>query len=264
MKIATIIFILISFILNPLQAQDVKSDFNSYFSYSLSYRLNKKIKLHAGQLLCFNNNPYEFQYNQMKFGASYRFSKKISVDLYVKPMLFKGTIQSKWYNRLSTTISHRAKIFSLPLKNSITAEWHFPQLKKYRYRFIYTLKYSFKNKVLPLRATPYIKYQLYYYLGGRPMNYYDEAGDVLLARQAPNDFHRFRLGAGVRFRPFKKFYVTLYYIWQQEFNTTFTKNRKLNILNKSQTKIKYPFNDYQVLGLSLSYSITKKKKKKHD
>ena len=255
-KVLTLVLLGIAFC--SIQAQDAEADFNSYFSYNVDYRLNKKTKLKFGQLIAFKYQPFDFQYSQMKFGIAHRVTKKTTVDFYYKPMYFKGNTLSRWYHRLSTSISKSSKLFSLPLKNTITAEWHFPKLQKYQYRFIYTLKYSFKNKILPLRATPYIKYQLYYYLGGKPLDYFDETGEVLVARQSPDDFHRYRIGGGIRFRPAKYFYVTLYYIWQEEFNTKLTTNRSINILNNSQTAIKYPFNDYQVVGLSLSYSITRK------
>jgi len=246
---------------NTLSAQDIESGLNSYYSYSIDYRLNKKSRIKFGQLYCINP-PYRLQYIQQKVGWSHRLHKKWDVNAYYKVMFFRGNNRNLWYHRLSTELKRRDELFGLPLQNSINSEFFFPRLNKFQYRFIYTLKYSFKNKILPLRATPYIKYQLYYYLNGKPLNYYDESGEVLLASQSPNDFHRFRLGGGIRFRAAKYFYITLYYTWQEEFNTLLTKNREINILNQSQTKIKYPYNDYQVIGLSLSYSIKRKKKKK--
>jgi hypothetical protein len=259
-KLAFIIFIF-AFV-SLTKAQDLESEFLHFYSYNFDYKLNTKVHFKAGELFTFKRDSYELQYTLFKLGATYRFSKRITTEFLYKPMLFKGSTGDIWYQRLSTSLIYRSTLFSLPLKNTITAEWYSPLFKKYRYRFIYTIKLSFKNNFLPLRATPYIKYQLYYYLGGKPLNYWDENGEILLARNAPNDFHRYRVGAGVRFRPAKHFYITIYYIWQEEFNTTFTNYRQLNILNKSQTAIKYAFNDYQVLGLSLTYYLTKKRKKK--
>ncbi len=259
-KIAFIIFLFAS--IYPIEAQDLESDFFHFYSYNFDYKLNQKVHLKAGELFSFKSDSYELQFTLFKLGGTYRFSKRISTEFYYKPMLFKGSTGDIWYHRLSALLNYRSTLFSLPLKNTLTAESYSPRFKKYGYRFIYSIKLYFKNNFLPLRATPYIKYQLYYYLGGKPLNYWDENGETLLARNAPNDFHRYRLGTGVRFRPASHFYITLYYIWQEEFNTTFTKNRQLNILNKSQTAIKYAFNDYQVLGLGLSYYITNKRKKK--
>jgi len=252
-KLFLVLFVLVSTYTST--AQDLDSNFNHFYSYNFDYKLNKKIKFYAGELFSFNSDTYTLRYTQLKIGARYRFSNRaFSTELYYKPLLFKGNTKDIWYHKLAGSVTHRSKVFSLPLKNSLTAEWFFPQLKKYQYRFIYAIKLSFKNDFLPLRATPYLKYQLYYYLSGEPLNYFDESGKIV-ATNAPNDFHRYRIGAGIRFRPVKNFHVTIYYIWQEEFNTTFTNNRQLNILNENQTAIKDPFNDYQVLGLSLTYSL---------
>ncbi len=249
--------VLLGFVLvaQNMLAQDVPSRFLHFYSYNFDYKINKKIKLRAGELFSFNSETYRMDFTQFKLGGTYYWNKKWSSDLLYKPMLFKGTTKDIWYHRLSANLTHRSKLFELPFKNSITAEVFSPSPRKHKYRFIYTAKLSFKNKVLPLRATPYLKYQLYYYLGGEKVDYYDETGTQLLATNSPDGFHRYRIGAGVRFRPAKKFYVTLYYIWQEEFNMKSSNNRELNILNQSQTRIVNPFNDYQVLGLSLSYSL---------
>jgi len=236
-------------------AQDLPSKFLNFYSYNFDYKLNKKVKLKAGNLFSFDTKTYKMNFTQFKLGATLRWNKKLSSDFYYKPMLFKGATKDIWYHRLSANLTHRSKLFRLPLKNTITTEVFSPSPRKHKYRFIYTAKLSFKNKVLPLRATPYIKYQLYYYLGGTKVNYYDTTGTQLLATNSPDGFHRYRLGTGVRFRPVKKFYVTLYYIWQEEFNMKSSKNRELNIPNQSQTRIINPFNDYQVVGLSFSYSL---------
>jgi hypothetical protein len=258
-KIILIIFFCTSITL--VKAQDIESKFIHFYSFNLDYKLNEKVHLQVGELFSFKTGTYNLQFTQFKLGGSYRFTERISSDIYFKPMLFKGSSRDIWYQRLSASFNYRSTIFTLPLKNTLTAEWFSPQLQKYRYRFIYSIKLYFKNKFLPLRATPYLRGQLYYYLDGKPLNYWDENGETLLARNSPNDFHRYRLSAGIRFRPAKHFYVTLYYIQQEEFNTTFTKYRQLNILNKSQTAIKYPFNDYQVLGLSLTYYLKSKRDK---
>jgi len=259
-KHISLYFLLYFLSIIQLKSQDVDTRFNSYQGYSIDYRFNKKSKVRVGQLFCINHNPSRLQFIQYKLGWIKRINDPWSIDFHYKPMFFRGNSRNIWFHRLSINTTKRDKLFKLPMQNSITAEVFLPRLNKYRYRFIYTFKYSFKNKVLPLRATPYIKYQLYYYLGGKALDYYNDTGEILLASQAPNDFHRYRLSGGIRMRAAKYFYITLYYIWQEEFNTLLTSNRSLNILNQNQTRILYPYNDYQVVGLSLSYSIKKKKK----
>lgn len=258
MKLKGLYIIFIFSVLGSVQAQDVSSDFNLYSGYSLNFRVDEKLKLKIGNLICFNTDSIKLQYVQSKIGFSYRNTKKVTTSLAFSPMFFKGKTKSIWYQKLSGSLSHSSKLFGFRMKNAVSVEWHFPKLSKYQFRVIYSLKYAFKNKILPMRMTPYITYKLYYYAGGNPLNYYDEAHENIVETNAPNDFHRYRIGGGIRFRPIKHFYISVFYLFQQEFNTTFMKNKQINILNDKQTAIKYPFNDYQGVGISFSYSITNK------
>ena len=252
--LAFIIFL--SVLPNTINSQDINTTLANYYSYNINFKLNNS-KVYVGQLLAFNNNPNILKFNQFKIGISKRVLKNISIRFFYKPMILYGKSKNFLYHQLSPSVTLRSKLFTLPLRNSVTVDLFLPKLKKYKFRFIYTLKLFFKNKYLPFRTTPYIKFQLYYYLNGKPIKYYNRNSSDLLIRNSPNDFHRFRLGMGIRFRPIKYFYITLYYTLQKEFNTSLTENRGLNIWNKKQTKIQSPFNNYQILGLNFSYSIRK-------
>ncbi|MDC8005274.1 hypothetical protein POV27_14525 [Aureisphaera galaxeae] len=255
---ATYTILFIGFFFTKSLSQDFNSDFNHRYGFNLDYRFTKKTKLQTGFLSAFNADNYDPFFYQFKLGLDYRFNKRISGKVFYKPILLKGNTEGTWRDRFGASLDYRSTLFGLPLRNRITAEGFFPTFNKYQYRFVYYIKLNFKNDFLPLRATPYINYQLYYYLGGNPLDYYDEDGETLLASNPPNGFHRYRIGAGIRFRAERGLYVTLYYIWQEEFNTTFQDFRQINILNRNQTSIRYPFNDYQVLGVSVSYTISTK------
>ncbi len=240
-----------------INSQDINTTLANYYSYNINFRLNNNTKIYIGQILAFKNIPNRLKFNQFKIGINKRVQKNITISFFYKPMIFHGKSKNFLYHQLSPSVTYRSKLFTLPLRNSFTVDLFLPKLKKYKFRFIYTLKYFFRNKYLPFRATPYIKFQLYYYLNGKPIKYYNVNSSELLIKNSPNDFHRFRLGMGIRFRPIKHFYITLYYTLQKEFNTSLTKNRGLNIWNKKHTKIQSPFNNYQILGLNFSYSIRK-------
>lgn len=260
MKITYTLFFISFFVAKGL-SQDLNSNVNHRYGFNLDYKFNKfnkKIKLQTGFISAFNSRSYDPFFYQFKLGLDYRFNKRFSGKVFYKPILLKGNTKDSWHDRFGTSASYRSKLFGLPLKNTITAEGFFPKFNKYQFRFVYSIRLNFKNNFLPLRATPYISYQLYYYLNGNPLDYYDDSGETLLASNPPNGLHRYRIGTGVRFRAKKRLYVTLYYVWQEEFNTTFQDYRQLNILNKNQTSIRYPFNDYQVLGVSVSYTLSSK------
>jgi hypothetical protein len=142
----------------------------------------------------------------------------------------------------------------LPLKHTITAEMFLPAMPKFQYRFVYSFSYFFKNNKLPFGITPFIKGDLYYYLSGSNNSYYDDLNN-LAVKQAPNDFHRFRIGAGITAKPFPMVRATAYYMYQKEFNTNLTTYRELNMLNHSQTKINDPFNNFGVIGFELDFIL---------
>lgn len=210
-----------------------------------------------------------------------KFGKQWNMDVGMARSWFKTSNGTKTYNRLFAEGDYKLKLGRVGMKQSLRGEWHFPQLRKYRFRFIYTNKVSMRFKQLPGRPQPFIRQQVFYYLAGKPVKYYamgdegldeddedeeeedeGEEGDFeefqagdLIAEQAANGFHRYRFTLGVRFRLAKRLYGSVFYIWQREFNTPFFPERHLNVPNQSGTKTQAPFNNYSLVGFSLNYTL---------
>ncbi len=234
-------------------SQDLPAGFKNWLSVGTDIQVGKKLSLELGYLSCFNTGPYELQFSQFSAGMEYKLRKNLYLLSGLEQFYFRSGNDFDLYHKLSTGMMLR-KIFDLPIKQSLEAEWFMPLQRKHRLRGVYTLSYSLKNDVLPWKGRPFVKGQLYYYYGGKPLTYYGANGEEQ-AKQSPNDLHRYRLTGGIVFKPIKRWNMTVYYAWNKEFNTGLFDNRDLNIPSKDGTKTKYPFNDYSVLGLSFTYKL---------
>ena len=262
MKFKNLLVLAIICLCTNANSQDLAPGFKTWGSYALNWRVTKKASINFSQLVGINMNPFGFQFTQSDLNFEYRFDKQHSLAAGYKPNVFFSGGNINLYNRVYAEYEFRHTLFKLPIKHIVTPEFHFPTLRKYQWRFIYGFKYYFKNDFLPIKMTPYIKGQIFYYLNGRPLTYYDSNGEAIV-KQSPNDFHRYRIGGGITMKPTSNFRLTFYYFYQQEFNTSLTENRDLNIPSKNGSKIKYPFNNYHVVGFSMTQSIKSYKKKKN-
>ena len=247
------------------KTQDVAPGFKNWYIAGLTARVSPVTSIKFSQLYAIDTQAEDqrLEFTQTTLAGSFRMSKKLSTSFGYKQSVLRGEDENKQFHRVFTDLSLSSNLSEKwRMKNTVTAEYHWPQLRKFQYRFIYTNKISFKNKKWPLRASPYIKNQVYYYLGGRPMTYYldvpeDGEGEEVEDRivQSPNDFHRYRFTGGVRMRLTRGLYATVFYTWQKEFNTPFTNYRDIHVPNRSGTRIRAPFNDYSLVGLSVNYSF---------
>ena len=235
------------------QDQDLPPGLKNWYSGSFTVRTSKKASFKFSQLYALNTAPYKLHFVQSGFEYSRRLGDPWKGSLGYTHSIFRSDNGPKHFHRVYAQIRHRSRLGRVNMDNAIRAEFHTPQLLKYQYRFIYTNKLSLRTRNWPLKASPYIRNQVFYYYGGKPFNYYEEG--ELAASQAPNDFHRYRFSAGLRMKPAKNLSLTVYYMWQREFNTNFTEFRGINELNARETRVRRPFNNYQVIGVSIGYTL---------
>lgn len=255
----------------PLSAsgQDLPPGFKNWATGTFNLRISKKNTIRFSQLYAFNTKPSGLQFIQSNVSFDRRLNKPWSAGFGYAHSAFKSSSGSfNQYHRVFVSATHRQYWGNFRGKLGGKAEFHFPQLRKWQYRFIVSHKLSWRNKFFPFKGTPYIKNQLYYYAGGREVKYWEldesEEGSeeyVLGAERAPNGWHRYRFTAGMRFRFTKSFAGSFYYTIQREFNTPWNPYG-LNVYNKSQTRIKVPFNNFSLVGVSLSYTLKTYKKKR--
>ena len=260
--IGIILFVLILTRLG--KTQDISNDFKSYHTLTLQYKLDKKNRLSLAYTGINDITPYDYNYAQ--FGLRYR--RRLKGKRYINAKLDYISVKQSAMNvfkpfyRMSMgyIVNHRVKKFLL--SNAIYGELFLPRFNKYQMRYIYNLDITYKWDMTDWRIRPYMKFKLYYYSRGNYLNYYSDEGD-LVARKAPNDIHRWRWHMGFKLKPSKRFYVTLSYFWNEEFNAKINRNSEINIYNRNKTGVRFPFNSYGALALAMTYKI-KHKKKKHE
>ena len=235
-------------------AQDVPPGFKTWGSTGLRLRITPKTSISVSQLTAFNMAPTSFQFTQGNISLNRSLGERWNIDLGAARSWFKTSEEIKTFNRVFAEADYKLKWGNLGMKQSLRAEYHFPQIRKYRTRFIYSNKLSYRFRKLPMKPQPYIRHQVYWYQGGRDVKYYDEDSGELEVSQPANGFHRYRLTLGVRAKLAKRLYGSLFYIWQREFNMPFGDFRHINVPN-ANGKIQAPFNNYSLIGFSLSYSL---------
>ena len=232
---------------------------------SFEWKFAEKFSVFFEPMFGYNLTERRMQFGQTDLKFYYRPNKITTLGLSYKPMFIFGNSGITRYDRAYAEIVLRHYIWKIRVKQTIFGEGFFPNLPKYRYRFCYGLNIYSPKQFTKIKLTPFIKGEVYYYLGGDPVSYYGYDSDndaYLLAKNAPNDFHRFRFVAGITSKPTSFMRVTFYYLYQREFNTPFTTNRGLNVLSKGQNYYKIPFNNFHTLGFEIEFAVKNKKKKK--
>ncbi|GEM_PF-2537335 len=250
-------------------AQDLTQNFKLWNITSLNLEVKKRNTFTVSQLSSFDVNPSKFGFGQYGLGYKRELTDHWSVGVgYAFSRINSKTPLT--YHRGHINATHRFKFGAFRISNRVQLEQYFPGLQKFAQRGVFTNKLRYYNKKWPLRMSPYIRNQLFYYQGGTEITYWLEEEEIEELRaeledpdddvedfveQAPNGLHRYRFTAGVRARLAPRLFVSVFYTLQREFNTNLRPYRGLNVPNKSGTKIKRPFNNYSLIGMSLSYTI---------
>ncbi|BFP42456.1 hypothetical protein FGF1_33010 [Flavobacteriaceae bacterium GF1] len=231
----------------PLSAQE-----GMKFWAGHSYRTNitKEWRVRAGQLYLFDDRM-DLTSMQNSARVDYRFNRNITVGLGYIRSSDPADPDQQARNRIDPRVRYRFKLGKLRIANQLRAEWHFPSRSKFEYRLRYALGLNAGDFGLPMDITPYMTNELHYYLNGRPLNYRDTDGDVIV-RQSPNGLHAHRIRIGVRFRPFKRANVSLSFMRQTEFNIG-SRFRQINVVDPRDGDILRGFNNFSVLSFSFSY-----------
>lgn len=265
------IYLLLIFI-KPCFSQDLLEGDKPWYSLYINHTLNKKIYIDDCLLASFNGLQHSFSFLQNDISFNYRCSKKVDVyfrysyaaynwtraykEVYAQPVSVFNTIG---FNRIAIGGKYDLKFRKYwRFDQELGAQFYFPQLEKYQYRFQYNVRLTYRRKKMPMRLRPFVQASLFYYLNGIPDFYYNEDGS-LGEYKSPDGLHRYRVKYGVSFRPvksIKKLNMVLYYNTQKEFNLPGLGN-DLNVTSPLQEskdiqRIKYPLNNYNVYGIQLN------------
>ncbi|MEM0999411.1 MAG: DUF2490 domain-containing protein [Bacteroidota bacterium] len=234
-----------------LFAQDVSPEFKAWGLGTLKLRFSRNTSFTITQLSAIDLAPTRFQFLQVPLSMNRRIGERWNLDIGIMPSWFTQEDGVKMFNRVFTEVDFKQRWGRLRMKHSLRTEYHFPQIRKYRMRFIYSNKISYQFRDAPGRLTPFLRQQIFWYQSGRTIDYYED-GEIV--ETAPsNGFHRYRMTLGVRARLAKRFYGSLFYTWQREFNVPWTE-RGLNV-QRPNGRIQAPFNNYALIGVGLSYTL---------
>lgn len=247
---------------NAVKAQDLAPGWKHWMFFNFGLKVHKKVKFTAGNMISLNPDPYRFSFSSHSFNQSYRLSKPVElVSGYSATYFPRGNEGRHVFHRLQLGAAFRHKIAGIRVKHKIRAQYYLPVVQKYTVRVVYQFKVYWYNKWMPMRGRPYMAHNLFYYIGGRPLVYYDPEG-AIAAYQSPTGLHRYRISFGYAFKPIKNLSVTLFYNQQWEFNTGLFDNRGLNVIKPGDPDVRLPFNNYWNYGATFSYSLSTYKKKK--
>ena len=240
---------------------DLSSDFKNWYIVGLNIRTSPKNTVSFSHLSSFDVQNYQHGFMQNQVALSRNLGKRWTGQLgYAHSTIMRTTRPNTTYHRIHLRAQHQVKLGRFRMQNRLQVEKYFPSLQKFGARAVFSNKWSYYNRDLPLRISPYIRNQVFYYQGGSPITYWLPATDIEdggpnSISQAPNGWHRYRLSIGARMRLQRNLYLSIFYTLQREFNTGLAPYRELNVPNKSGTRIKRPFNSYSLVGVSLNYTI---------
>lgn len=264
MKRKSQLILIVIFLTHTSKAQDLSEDFKNWFITGVNVRVSKATTLKLNRLNSYDVKGYRAGFNQTSFGAAHRLNKKWEIGGAYAYSTIIGSRTKTNYHRISAYVSHRKKFGKFQMKNTVQLEKYFPIQPKFGARAVLSNKWSYSNKKWPLRLSPYVRNQLYFYQGGEPIVYWlpeeeievNEEGETEeFIEQSPNGWHRYRFSIGVRAKANKNIALSLFYTKQIEFNTGFAPYRELNVYNRSQTRRKRPFNNYSLVGMSIVYTL---------
>lgn len=237
--------------------QDLSPEFKNWYIGSINLKFTSKSSVKVSQLASFDQPKHQFGFSQTSLILNQKINKKFTLLGGYAYSLIKGKNQNTTYSRIAIGLSHTFRIDKFRIKNETQIQHHFPGLQKFKSRIVLTNKISYRNKNWPIGLSPYIKNQIQYYHGGTEITYWlDEEEEIIESiEQAPNGWHRYRFTAGLRTKPLKKLSANFFYINQIEFNTGWSPYTELNVYNKSKTRKKRPFNNYSLIGISLTLTF---------
>ena len=239
---------------------NAQNDLKSWNSAQLNLSFTKKLDLRFSHLRGYNiSNGFSSDFSQSSVHLDYDFTKRFSMSTGAILGSFSAVDGANRFVLRGTYKIPLADV--LNWSNSIQGEIHSSTETRYRYRLIYITRLSTKRRLDFLRLSPSVSYSLFYNIGGNPIQYYDK-NEVPTVQQTPDGFHRGRLSLNLNSKITKNLSLSVYYMMQREFNLFTNDYHKINIVNPVTGKIIRRFQDYNVIGTTLSFDFNLYKKKK--
>lgn len=213
-----------------------------------------------------NNQAIRLTFLEHTIGFNY-FFKNIKIGISHNPILIvRSNNPNYWKHRFQFNSAIRNEIGKIRLINSLAFEYFTRQEIKYRARIIYTIRTQVRKRKkisTNLKIAPYVAFRIYYNMGGNPIKQYQLSSEII-DEKIPYGLHRARVYLGISSRIKSICYLNIYTLFQQEFNTYFSKNHAINTVNPENGKIYRPFINYIAFGISFRYTFRLKTKAKKE
>ena len=239
-----------------------QTEWKNWNTAQLNFSLTKKLDIRFSHLKAFTiSNGFSSDFNQSSIHASYDLTKKLDINA---GYTFGGSnTLTDGGSRVSLRLGYKIKLADvLSWTNAVQAEIHSKSETRYHQRIILSSRLSPRKRLEFLNLSPAISYSLFYNIGGSPIQYYDSKTGEPTVKQTPDGFHRGRLMINLNSKLTKHFSVAVFYMMQREFNLFTPEFRRMNITKPTNGRIVRPFDNYNVLGLTLQYDIDLYSKKK--
>ena len=225
----------------------------------------KRLYMDINRQYGYKTGPVDLSFVQNTLGLQYYWGKHVSLSSgYVISGAPRKDKPGKRKNRWYATIGWRAKKGIWRYSGSLKYEKHGPAEKRYSARVIYGFYLRPSSNLISRKTklTPFFSAQLFQNIGGKPISQYDREGNKT-GKFAPEGLHRGRVKAGIYFKPAKYMKITLFGMFQKEFNTIWSEknNRNINVKSPKSGKTYRRFNDYFVAGLSAKFYLPYHNKK---
>lgn len=238
-----------------LQAQDLTNNLKLYHTFGVSKDMGSRDKLSFAGTMIGDAVTTQFEYFQVGAAYSRKFGKKSEIEIGADAIRIKepGSDFKKYY-RLAASYQYHHKLHWFQLNHALEAEYFIPGFSKFQTRWSAESEVTTRKSWTSFKFRPFTRFKLYYYQGGSYLSYYDDDGD-LLAKQSPDDIHRWRWYGGVKFRIAKMVSAKLCYFWNEEFNAGLRDNSDINIYNKSKTAVRMPFNSFGAISTAITIQL---------
>ncbi|TXC76119.1 hypothetical protein [Luteibaculum oceani] len=259
MKLIKLVFILISFLfLDPLFGQDNSRSQNTYWNtVLLSKKLNNRFSASNLNIYSIRASTNKKWFNYHDFSVAYKLDRFWSVSMGIAISSYKlSSGGNKNFVTQTAMISRSFRLGKIGLLTRVIAQNNNPKFSRYQQRFQLVIRSYYRKGNLPLKIKPYMQTALYYYLNGKERTYYDDNFQAI-GKKSPDGIHRIRFKAGFMLNPIRNLNplkVGMYIARNVEFNLPW--GNELNFpRNSSGTRISLPFNNYNLIGLQVNYSL---------
>ncbi len=259
MKKYILLFILSLSILNINAQADETDALMFWHSIGMSSPMGEKMKFKLSLLNSLRMDRGEYNFLQPKVGFAFDVGRRQNIELGFKPII--SLTRDQMFNpRFYIAYNRSVKLNTFfRMTNELTFEHNTQEYGKFKQRIYYDMGFYYRNLNLPLKLRPYTQMSLYYYLNGRPLQYYDNEG-IPTEELKPNGLHALRYNLGVKIYPTNVISMSFNYKGQREFNIG--NKRNINSLNPNTGSIRRDFYHFNVVGVSIFFSLSKKKDKK--